>query len=370
MHSHGQLIGGLSNTLMRATRSLKRVGQAECVRVVFRLTMIAKMAFVRLISVVMLVALCMPSISGAQSLKATYRVGYLSGGSQLARVQFLAAFRQGMEELGYVEGRNMIIEARFADGKFERLPTLARELVHLKPDVLLVSTTPANLAAKAATKAVPIVFVGVADPVGVGLVTHLARPAGNITGITNIVAELTGKRLALLKELIPEVARVALFVNPDDPNASIQIQNARVAARALRIAIGPVLTVRQANDVKPAFEAAIRSGATAVLRMVDPTITMLRDRTVELAANYRLPVMYAFRADVLAGGLIAYGTSLEEQYRQAAVYVHKILNGARPSDLPIEQPTRFEFAINMKAADALGIVVPPALMIQMTEVVQ
>ena len=330
----------------------------------------ARVAFTRFIIAVMLAFLCPASDSVAQQVKTMFRVGYLSGGSQIARVQFLAAFRQGMEEHGYIEGRNLILDARYAEGKFERLPLLAQELIRLNPDVLLVSTTPANLAAKAATKTLPIVFVGVADPVGVGLVTNLARPAGNITGITNIVAELTGKRLALLKELVPRVSRVALLVNPDDQNASIQIRNAQAAARALRIEVGPVLTVRQTDDVKPAFEAAISSGATAALRMVDPTTTMLREQTVELAANYRLPVMYAFRGDVLAGGLVAYGTSLEDHYRQASEYIHKILRGARPRDLPIKQPTRFEFVINVKAANALGITVPTALMLQATEVIQ
>lgn len=363
-------MSGLSNILMCEACSRHRVGHGGSVRVCSRLAVFARIAFTRFITALMLAFLCPASISVAQQVKSMFRVGYLSGGSQIARVQFLAAFRQGMEEHGYVEGRNLILDARYADGKFERLPLLAQELIRLKPDLLLVSTTPANLAAKAATRTLPIVFVGVADPVGVGLVTNLARPAGNITGITNIVAELTGKRLALLKELVPEVSRVALLVNPDDPNASIQIRNARAAAQALGIEIGPVLAVRRVDDLKVAFEAAIRSGATAALRMVDPTTTMLRDQTVELAAKHRLPVMYAFRGDVLAGGLVAYGTSLEEQYRQASVYVNKILRGARPRDLPVEQPTRFEFAINLKTANGLGITVPPALLLQATEVIQ
>jgi putative ABC transport system substrate-binding protein len=264
--------------------------------------------------------------------------------------------------------RNLILEARFADGKFEQLPSLARELIAHKPDVLFVSTTPASLAAKAATAAVPIVFVGVADPLGVGLVQDLARPGANITGITNIVAELTGKRLALLKEILPRASRIALLVNPDDPNASIQIRNARDAARTLGIQLDPVLNLRRAADVEPAFEAAIRSGASAALRMVDPTVTILRAQTTAIAAKHRLPVMYAFREDVEAGGLVAYGTSLPDQYRQAATFVDKILRGAKPSDLPIERPTKFDLVVNVKAAKALGLAIPPSLLVQAEQI--
>jgi putative ABC transport system substrate-binding protein len=280
------------------------------------------------------------------------------------------ALRLGLRDLGYVDGKNLAIEYRWAEGKLERLPSLAQELIRLNLDVLFVATTPGSLAAKAATATIPIVFVAVADPVGVGLVPNLARPGGNITGITHIVAELTGKRLELLKEIVPSASRIAVLVNPDDPNAPFQIRNAEAAARTLRIQLDPVLTVRSASDLERAFEAAARSGAAAALRMVDPTVGMLRVRTVELAAKHRLPVMYVFREDVEAGGLVAYGASLLAQFRQAATFVHKILRGAKPGDLSIEQPTKFELVINLKTAKALGLTIPPSLLQRADQVIE
>ena len=210
----------------------------------------------------------------------------------------------------------------------------------------------------------------VADPVGNGLVPSLARPSGNITGITHIVAELTGKRLELLKEIVPSASRIAVLVNSDDPNATVQIQNAEAAARTLGVKLQPVLTVRGAGDLKRAFEAISRSGAAAALRMVDPTGGSLRARTVELAARHRLPVMFVFREDVEAGGLVAYGASLPVQYRQAATFVHKILRGARPGDLPIEQATNFELVLNLKTAKALGLTIPPSLLLRADQVIE
>lgn len=312
--------------------------------------------------------LAAPSSALAQQAGKVYRIAYLTGSSEAARSAFLGEFKQGMRERGYVEGRSFVFEARYADGKFEKLPELAAELIRRRPDVLFVSTTPASLAAKRATATVPIVFVAVADPLGVGLIPNLARPGGNITGITNIVAELTGKRLALLKQIVPEASRIAILVNPDDPNASIQLGNAREAARALGVELHPIIHVRGAADLQPAFDAAARAGARAALRLVDPTSTMLRAQTVALASTQRLPVMYPFREDVEAGGLASYGTSLPGQYRQAAAFVDRILRGANPGDLPVEQPTKFDFALNMQTAATLGIAVPPALLLQAEQI--
>ncbi len=314
--------------------------------------------------------LAAPLAADAQQPEKTYRVAYLAAARRSDNQALLTWFQQGMRELGYVEGRNLVLEARFADGKLERLPMLAQELVRLNPDVMFVSTTPGSLAAKAATATIPIVFVAVADPVGNGLVPSLARPSGNITGITHIVAELTGKRLELLKEIVPSASRIAVLVNSDDPNATVQIQNAEAAARTLGVKLQPVLTVRGAGDLKRAFEAISRSGAAAALRMVDPTGGSLRARTVELAARHRLPVMFVFREDVEAGGLVAYGASLPVQYRQAATFVHKILRGARPGDLPIEQATNFELALNLKTAKALGLTIPPSLLLRADQVIE
>ena len=277
---------------------------------------------------------------------------------------------RGMRDLGFVEGSNLIVEHRYAEGNFERLPLLVGELLAWKPDLLFVSTTPGGLAAKAATSTVPIVMVSVADPVGVGLVASLVRPGGNITGVTNIAAELAGKRVQLLKEIVPAASNIAILINPDDPIAPLQMDSAKAAAGALGIQLDPVLPIRSGADLEGAFQAALRAGAPAALRMIDPTVTELRKPTVELAAKYRLPVIYPFREDVLAGGLVSYGTSLPDQYQQAAALVSKILNGAKPADLPVEQPTKFELAINLKAAQTLGIMFPPSLLTLADEVIE
>jgi putative ABC transport system substrate-binding protein len=286
------------------------------------------------------------------------RVGYLSGGGEVAQQPLLAAFRRGMQTLGYAEGPSYSFEARYAEGRFERLAALAEDLLGRNPDVLLVQSTPANLAAKAATPRVPIVMVGVADPVGVGLVPNLARPGGNITGITNIGAELAGKRLEILKELIPSLSKAAVMINPGDANAHLQMASAEAAARNLSVRLDPVLEIRSANDLQGAFAAAVSAGAGAALRMIDPLESALRRTTAALAVEHRLPVMFPFREAVEFGGLVSYGANLPDQFRQAATLVHKIFNGAKPADLPVEQPSRFELVINLKTAKTLGIEVP------------
>ena len=328
------------------------------------------LANARLVGAVVLLLLAAPLAADAQPPEKTYRVAYLAAAPRSGNQALLARFQQGMRELGYVEGRNLVLEPRFADGKFDRLPALARELLQLNPDVMFVSTTPGSLAAKAATPTIPIVFVAVADPVGAGLVPNLARPGGNITGITHIVAELTGKRLELLKEIVPSASRIAVLVNPDDPNATVQMQNAEAAARPLGVRLEPVLTLRGASDLERAFEVISRSGAAAALRMVDPTGGPLRARTMELAVKHRLPMMFVFREDVEAGGLVAYGASLAAQYQQAATFVHKILRGTRPGDLPVEQAIKFELVVNLKTAKKLGLTIPPSLLLRADQVIE
>ena len=275
-----------------------------------------------------------------------------------------------MQELGYVEGSDFSIDALYSEGKFERLPLLAKELLSRNPDVLFVQSTPGNLAAKRITQSIPIVMVGVADPVGVGLVTSLTRPGGNITGITNIGAELAGKRLELLKELIPTASKVAVLINPNDPIAQLQLDGAMNAAKTLAVDLGPVLEISSANDLKPAFEAAVRARVDAALRMIDPLESALRKQTAELAAQHNLPIMFPFREAVEFGGLVSYGTNLPDQFRQAASFVHKIFNGTKPNDLPVEQPTRFELVINLKTAKALGISVPPIFQQRADELIE
>ena len=327
------------------------------------------LTLIRLASVV--AALLVAPLGGeAQRAGSVYRLGYLGGQSESAAVSFLAAFRQGMHKLGYVEGQNLMLVARFAEGKFDRFPALAQELVRLNPDVLFVATSVGARAAKAATATIPIVFVEVGDPVGVGLVPNLARPGGNITGITDMMVELTGKRLEILKEMVPTASRIAVLVNPDAPIAAAQIRNAEAAARTLGVELHPVLTVRDAGTLRGAFEAAVRSRASAALRMVDFTAPTLRVETAKLAVKHRLPVIYPFREDVDAGGLVAYGPSRLAQYQQAATFVQKILLGAKPGDLPVEQPTRFELLINMKTAKALGLTISSSLLLRADQVIE
>ena len=306
----------------------------------------------------------------AQTPARVYRIGILSAADREATRSNFGAFEAGLRELGYVNGRNVAFEYRFAEGKFERLPALAADLVRLRPDALLVHTTPGSLAARQATTGIPIVMVGVADPVGAGLVAALAHPGGNITGITNITAELAGKRLELLKEIIPRTTRIAVLVNPNDPNAPLQMRNAESAARSLGIQLQPVVHVRSAEDLENAFAAAVKGGAGAAIRMVDPLSSSLRKETVSLAAKHRLPVVYAFREDAEAGGLLAYGTNLPEQFRRAATLVSKILKGAKPADIPVEQPTKFELVVNMKTAKTLGLTIPNSILVRADKVIE
>jgi putative ABC transport system substrate-binding protein len=309
-----------------------------------------------------------PLAAQAQQAGKVYRVGHLSGGSE-AKL-YLDAFREGMRALGYVEGQHWVLDARYAEGKVERLASLAQELIYRKPDVLLVSTTPGIVTAKAATSTIPIVMVLVADPVGTGIVPSLARPGGNITGMTTIVAELWGKRLEILKEIVPTASRIAVLVNPDNPAALPQMRSAEATAHRLGVELRPVLEVRSPGDLERAFGAAARARAHGALRMIDPLISILRKETASLAAKHRLPVIYPTRQDVEAGGLVAYGTNFPEQYRQAATFVDKLLRGAKPADLPVEQPTKFELVINVKTAKALGLTIPPSVLVRADQVIE
>ena len=314
--------------------------------------------------------LATPLTAVSQPAGKVYRIGHLSGSGQAASKPFVEAFLQGLRKAGYVDGASFVLDERYAEGNVQRLPALARELVDGRPDVLLASTTPGNLAAKAATTTIPIVMVLVADPVGAGIVTTLARPGGNITGITNIVAELAGKRLEILKEMIPNAAHIAVLVNPDSQNAPLQMQSAATAARRLGLELGPVIAVRNAGDLEKGIESAARMHAPAAIRMIDPLVFMLRNETAALAAKHRLPMIYPSSEDAEAGGLVAYGTNVPEQYRHAATLVDKILKGARPGDLPVEQPTKFDLVINLKTAKALGLTIPQSLLIRADVLIQ
>jgi putative ABC transport system substrate-binding protein len=310
------------------------------------------------------------ALAGAQAQPQPVKVGYLTGGTLSTRTEWLNAFRQGMREFGYEEDRTFTLTALGADGQFERLPELAARLLQSGPDVLLASTTPGALAAKAATKRVPIVVVAVGDPLGAGLVTNLARPGGNLTGITNGTVELTGKRLQLIKDLMPAVTQVAVLADPGDPITLSQLREAEAAAASLGIVLGPLLQLRGKADLEPAFKVAARSGAQAALRLVDPLGTVLRADTARLALLHRLPMVHAFRPDAEAGAFASYGTRQADLYRRAASFVHRILSGTPPGDLPVEQPTRFELVINLKTARALGLSVPASMLARADEVIE
>jgi putative ABC transport system substrate-binding protein len=324
----------------------------------------------------LLVAVCavpllsrLPGVQ-AQTSSSIRRVGILSAGSRETTRYLYAGFEAGLRELGYIEGKNLMLDYRFADGKFDRLPALAAEFAQRKPDVLLAQSTPSVAAAKAAITEIPVVMVGVADPVGAGLVSNLARPGGNITGFTNISADLAGKRLAILKEIVPRLSRVAVIFNPDDPNARIQMTNVEEAAQLLGIQLSPVLALHKADDLASVFAAAAKARTAAAIRMVDPLVTSLRKGFVDQAAKHKLPVIYPFREDVEAGGLISYGASLVDQFRRAATYVDKILKGTKPGDLPVEQPTKFELVINRKTAHSLGLTIPQSLLVSADRVIE
>jgi putative ABC transport system substrate-binding protein len=274
-----------------------------------------------------------------------FGVGFLTAYSNNADAPLFDSFRQGMRELGYEEGRNIAYQTRWAEGRLERLPGLAAELVELNLDTMLVASTPAGLAAKKATQTIPIVMTSVGDPVGTGLVDSLARPGGNITGNTTIIGEMAGKRLELLKQLVPRLSRVALLGFPGDPIVAVQMRHAEAVARSLHVEVFPV-EIRAISELDRAFETIVRHRADGVLRLGDPLVVPGRQRTAELAREHRLPTMANRVEEVEAGLLVSYGPNRAEQFRQAATYVDKILRGTKPADLPVEQPTKFELVIN------------------------
>ena len=305
----------------------------------------------------------------AQQAKKVPRIGFLGTASPSFYAARTNALRQGLNELGYTEGKNIFIEYRYAEGKFDRLPDLAAELVGLKLDVIVAVPTPSVLAAKKASATTPIVFASVADPVASGLVASLARPGGNITGLTILNPELSGKRLELLKEAIPNVIRVAALWNPANPAQELVWKEMKAAAQELRLRLQS-LEVRSANDFDIAFEAALRERAQALIPSPEPLINTQLKRIVEFAAKNRLPAMYGGPEVVDAGGLMSYAPNYTDHYRRTATYVDKILKGTKPADLPIEQPTKFEFVINLKAAKQIGLTIPPNVLARADRVIR
>ncbi len=305
----------------------------------------------------------------AQQAGKVYRIGVLEPTSMALNAANLDAFRKGLRELGYVEGRNMMIEYRSADGRSERFPDLAAELVRLKVDVILTRGTPAVMAAKNATGTIPVVMAASGDPVLSGVVSSLARPGGNVTGLSAVVVEVSGKRLELIREVAPGVSRVAALFNMSNPNDALQWKETETAAPTLRVQL-QLLDVRKPGDFAGAFDAAVKGRAGALFVGLDALTWANHRPIVELAAKHRLPAIYGGREFVNAGGLIAYGVSYPHLYHRAASYVDKILKGAKPADLPIEQPTKFELVINLKTAKALGLTIPQSLLGRADEVIQ
>jgi putative ABC transport system substrate-binding protein len=315
--------------------------------------------------------LAAPRASEAQQAAKVARIGYLAA-NLAASPHLREAFLQGLRDLGYVEGRNVVIEYRDAEGKYERYPALATELVALKVDVIVVTSTPAAAVVKQATRTIPIVFTWAADPVGSGLVTSLARPGGNITGLSILAPDLVGKRLELLKQAVPGASRVAALWHPGDYVERMEkdlLTEADRAARALGLRL-QVVEARGREDFDRAFSDMTRARADAVTVQSTNIFFIERRRLVDLAAKNRLPAMYLTREFVDAGGLMSYGPNVADLHRRAATYVDKILKGAKPGDLPVEQPTKFELVINLKTAKALGLTIPPSVLGRSDEVIE
>jgi putative tryptophan/tyrosine transport system substrate-binding protein len=321
---------------------------------------------IRLAIAIALSAMVAPLAGEAQQGTKSYRIGYLSAADRLGVDE---PFHRALRELGYTDGQNITIENRFAGGDAERLREAAFELVRLNVDIIVTRGPQATRAVKVATSRIPVVMAFDSDPVGMGFVANLARPGGNITGLSTLAPELDGKRLELLKEMLPPLRRVAILWNPAQPGVRVSLRETESAARTLGIQVVS-LEIHAQSDLKSAVEGAKHGRAEALIVLRDPVTSLARTTMVRLAAEYRLPTMYWDEQFVAVGGLLAYGPSAYDLYRRAAVYVDKILKGAKPADLPVEQPTKFDLVINMKTAKALALTIPPSLLARADRVIQ
>jgi len=305
----------------------------------------------------------------AQPVSKVWRIGYLANGARTPDGGPPAALRQALLELGYVEGKTVTYAGRWAEAKRDRLPGLVAELVDLKVDLIVTLGGPAAEAAKEATSTIPIVIASTGDAVGIGLIASLARPGGNITGITDQATELSAKRLELLKEAVPKASRIAVLWNADDRAMTLRYREIERAARILRVAVQP-LGVREPDDFDVAFSAMTRDRPDALFLVTDALTTLNRKRILDFAAVHRIPAMYEFGFLVRDGGLMSYGADFDDIWRRAAVYVDRILKGAKPGELPVEQPTRYYLLLNVKTAKTLGLTIPPSLLLRADELVQ
>jgi putative tryptophan/tyrosine transport system substrate-binding protein len=306
------------------------------------------------------------SAQAQQQTKAS-KIGWLSvrRASNIGQETIVAMLR----DLGYVEGKNVVFENRFADNKLDRLPALAEELVRLKVNILVTPGTPGALALKKATQTIPIVFTDVTDPVATGLVDSLARPGGNLTGFTSVEAALAGKRLELLKETVPKLLRVAVLWDPQNPSSTQEWKESQTAARNLELQLHS-MAVRSADQYESAFKEALRARSAALAVCSTPLAASNQERVVELATKNRLPAIYVQGSFVISGGLMSYGADRTERYKRVAVFVDKILHGAKPADLPVEQPKKFEFIINLKTAKQIGLTIPPNVLARADRIIR
>ncbi len=312
-----------------------------------------------------------PSAAQPQVPGKVYRIGWLGTAVQTEteRQRLWGPFHRRLSELGYVEGKNTVVERRYSEGKLERFPDLVAELVRLNVDVIVTVGQPATQAAQKVTRTVPIVMTGVVDPVGAGIVASLARPSGNTTGLSLLSTELVTKRLELLKAIGPEVFSVAVLRNPGNKSNELQFESIKTTAEALKVRLQPI-SVRGPNDVEIAFQAATREQAGALMVLDDPVIYDQRAQIAALAVKNRLPSVGGLTGFAEAGGLMSYGTNVPEHFRQAAAYVDRILKGANPAELPIEQPAKFELVINLNTAKTLGLTIPAALLLRADRVIE
>jgi len=324
---------------------------------------------IRAVLAILLALLLSPLAASAQQASKVYRIGYLSTLGCPIRPEIMGPFRQGLRELGYVEGQNIIIECRGAAGATDRLPGFAAELVRLKMGVLVAQGTPSALAAKQATKTIPIVMVYVGDPVGSGLVTSLARPGGNVTGLSVLTPDMVPKALEILKEAAPSVSRVAVWIDPTQPGQTLPDKQLDAAAKILDVRPERV-DVRSAANLDAAFAAALRQRAEALFVYPLPIAFLDFQRIAQFAIKYRLPTIAIIPQRAREGILMSYGPNQAEQYRRVGTYIDKILKGAKPADLPVEQPTKFDLVINLKTAKALGLTIPQSLLQRADEVIQ